>query len=82
MKLLNATFVTIAVLSLGACAVSIEGGNGRYDDHHNNYLTVTLPSGDRDEFSCPTEMQIFVEDNRAQGGGLTYGCRSVDAEEG
>ena len=78
MKLLNATFVSIAALSLGACSISIEGGHERHDAYH----TVTLPSGERADFSCPAEMQIFVEDERAQGGGLTYGCRTPGETRG
>lgn len=81
MKPINAIFVSIAALSLGACAVSIEGGDrDHYDGHHQNAITVTLPSGDRDKFSCPSEMQIFLEDKRAQGGDLTYGCRTPETE--
>jgi len=83
MKLINATLVSALSLSLAACAVSI--GDGDYDSgydsnhRHGDYMTVTLPSGDKDSFSCPDEMDVFVIDGTDQGKGLVYGCRSSGA---
>ncbi len=82
MKLINATLVSCAMLSLSACAVSI--GDGAYDydgEHRSRYdnVTVTLPSGDHDSFGCPDEMEAFVVDSVKEGKGMIYGCRSRDA---
>ncbi len=77
MKLINATIVSIAALTLGACAVSIEGGQGHHTNYdRDNYISVKLQSGERAEFSCPAEMEVFVHNRVDEGKGLVYGCRS------
>jgi len=83
-KLINATLVSVLSLSLSACAISIGDGDYDYDrdsDHHgrSDYMTVTLPSGDKDSFACPSEMDVFVIDGTDEGKGLVYGCRSKGA---
>lgn len=83
MKPLNAILVSALAFSLSACAVSI--GDGDYDHDRDgdyrsgDYMTVTLPSGDKDSFSCPEEMDVFVVDATDEGRGMIYGCRTSDA---
>lgn len=82
MKLVNAAIVSAMALSLSACAVSIGDGDYDYDGdryHRDDRVTVTLPSGDKDSFSCPDEMEVFVIDATEEGRGMVYGCRSRDA---
>ena len=83
MRPIDAIIVSAACLTLGACSISVDD-DGVYSggDHHRggrDYVSVTLPSGDKDRLRCPNEMDIFVVDSTAQGKGLIYGCRSRDA---
>jgi len=80
MKAINAIFLSAACLTLGACAITIDG-----DDHPRNYdhghdsVTVTLPNGDRDRFSCPEGTSSFVINMKDEGKGMVYGCRTNGA---
>lgn len=83
MKLVNATVVSILALSLAACSISVSDSGiheAEIYEGRDDYVTVTLPSGDKDSFSCPDEMHIFVVDAKDSGGGIVYGCRSDDAD--
>lgn len=79
MKAFNAILVSAICLPLGACAISIEGEKSHldYDDHDS--VTVTLPSGDRDRFSCPEGTTAFVINKKDEGKGMVYGCRTNGA---
>jgi len=82
MKLVNATVVSMLAFSLAACSISVsDSGINEAELHHgrDDYVTVTLPSGRKDTFSCPDEMHIFVVDAKDSGKGIVYGCRSDDA---
>ena len=83
MKPINAILVSALALSLSACAVSIGDGDYDYDRdgdyHRDDHVSVTLPSGDKDSFSCPDEMDVFVVDATDENRGLIYGCRSRNA---
>ena len=81
MKLLRALRVSITpaiFLSLGACAITVsDDGVHRYDDHDykGDYMTITLPDGDRTSFRCPKELNAFIV-NEDSTDGIIYGCRS------
>lgn len=78
MKALNAILVSAACLTLGACAITVTD-DGIYDDdydHHRDRLTVTLPNGSRDGFSCPRGTSSFVINRTDEGLGMVYGCRT------
>jgi len=81
MKLINAILVSALALSLAACSISIEDGGYGNDiyDGRADYVTVTLPSGQKDSFRCPQEMEVFVVDDTEEGRGMVYGCRSRGA---
>ncbi|TNE65497.1 MAG: hypothetical protein EP335_05570 [Alphaproteobacteria bacterium] len=80
MKALNALFVSAAALGLAACSISIEDdGHQVYDGHGRSHMSVTLPSGERDGFSCPKGTDSFVIDRTDEGKGMVYGCRTRDA---
>lgn len=82
MKPINAITVSAACLLLGACSINVDDGGvsrGHYDGNRDT-VSVTLPSGEKDRFSCPDEMNVFVVDTTNSGGGLVYGCRSNSAE--
>lgn len=80
MKLTKAIIVSCAGLMLGACAVTIADDNvdgWEYGDRDNyDRLTVTLPDGNRDRFSCPPGTSSFVINLKDQGKGMVYGCRT------
>lgn len=80
MRVTNALIVSTAGLMLGACSISIDGESThhRYDDY-TDYMSVTLPNGDTDRFSCPEGTNAFVVNKMAENGGLVYGCRTNDA---
>jgi len=83
MRPINALIVSTACFMLGACSISVDD-DGIYSgrDHHRSskdYVSVTLPSGDKDGFSCPDEMDVFIVDATEEGKGLIYGCRSKNA---
>lgn len=80
MKVTNALIVSAAGLMLGACSISIDGESThhRYDDY-TDHMTITLPNGETDRFSCPQGTSAFVVNKVADGGGLVYGCRTGDA---
>ncbi len=80
MRLINALIVSTAGFALSACSISIDGENThhRYDDY-TDHMTITLPSGETDRFSCPKGTDAFVVNKMADGGGLVYGCRTPDA---
>ncbi|MEX0298149.1 MAG: hypothetical protein AB3N28_03705 [Kordiimonas sp.] len=80
MKLINALIVSSAGLALSACSISIDGESThhRYDDY-TDHMTITLPNGDVDRFSCPKGTSAFVVNKVADGGGLVYGCRTQEA---
>lgn len=78
MKAINALLVPAACLMLGACSISVTD-DGIYDDYRDNHrdrLTVTLPNGDRDGFSCPRGTSSFVINRSDEGLGMVYGCRT------
>ncbi|MCJ9428517.1 hypothetical protein [Kordiimonas marina] len=80
MKALNALIVSAAALTLGACDVNIGDGVHGYDaSSGESHMTVTLPDGDRDSFSCPSGTDAFVVDKSKDGKGMIYGCRTTDA---
>ena len=80
MKPINAIPVSAACLLLGACSINVDEGVSRgHYNQNNDYISVTLPSGEKDRFSCPDEMNVFVMDSTSTGGGLVYGCRTNDA---
>ena len=82
MKPINAIIVSAACLGLSACSINVDEGGVNRSHYKGNRdtVSVTLPSGEKDRFSCPDEMNIFVMDSTNSGGGLTYGCRSNDAQ--
>ena len=82
MKPINAIPVSAACLLLGACSINVDDGGVSRSHYSGNKdtVSVTLPSGEKDRFSCPDEMNVFVVDATSSGGGLTYGCRSNDAQ--
>jgi uncharacterized lipoprotein len=82
MKLINATIVSAVCLTLGACSVSItdDGVKRDYRDYEkDDRITVTLPNGDRDNFSCPAGTTSFVLNRKDEGMGMAYGCRTNGA---
>ncbi len=77
MKVTNALIVSAACLMLGACSVSIEGeGTHHSYSDYSDHMTITLPNGDVDRFSCPKGTNAFVVNNVAEGKGMMYGCRT------
>lgn len=79
MKPINTIIVSALCLTLGACSVSIsEDGVNRHSRSNRDYdrLTVTLPNGDRDSFSCPSGTSSFVINRKDEGQGMVYGCRT------
>lgn len=80
MKAINAIFLSAACLTLGACSIDIDG-DARHFDHENrsDYVTVTLPNGDHDSFSCPEGTTAFVLNRKDEGKGMVYGCRTNGA---
>lgn len=80
MKAFNTILVSAACLTLGACSIDIDS-DGRYVDYadHEDYMTITLPNGDRDSFSCPEGTNAFVVNKASEGKGMVYGCRTPDA---
>lgn len=80
MKLINALIVSAAGLALGACSISIDGESThhRYDDYAD-HMSITLPNGEIDRFSCPVGTNAFVLNQLEEGKGLVYGCRTNDA---
>jgi hypothetical protein len=83
MKLINALIVSSLGLSLAACSVSISDSGVHEADVYegrDDFVTVTLPSGDRDSFNCPDETEVFVVDARDEGRGMIYGCRTASAK--
>jgi len=80
---INAIFASAACLMLGACSISVDddgiSSGSRHRSYNSDHVSVTLPSGEKDSFSCPDEMDIFIIDNTAEGKGLVYGCRSRGA---
>ncbi|SDD84893.1 hypothetical protein [Kordiimonas lacus] len=76
MKPINAIIMSAACLTLGACAISIEGEKGYHDYDGHDSVTVTLPNGDRDRFSCPDGTSSFVINKKDEGKGMVYGCRT------
>lgn len=79
MKVINTIILSAASLSLGACAISIEGEKGHYNYDDHDSVTVTLPNGDRDRFSCPEGTSSFVINKKDEGKGMVYGCRTNGA---
>ena len=82
MKPINALIVPAACLLLGACSVSItdDGIERDYRDYKkDDRITVTLPNGDRDSFSCPDGTTSFVLNRKDEGLGMVYGCRTNGA---
>ena len=81
MKTLNAILVSAACLGVSACSISVtdDGIYDDYSDHHRDRLTVTLPNGDRDGFSCPRGTSSFVINRTDEGLGMVYGCRTDGA---
>jgi len=81
MKPINAMNLSAACLLLGACSINVDEGGvsrGHYSGNRDT-VSVTLPSGEKERFSCPDEMNIFVVDAAGSGGGMVYGCRSNEA---
>lgn len=78
MKAFHAIIVSAAALTLGACSISVtDDGVGRYHgDYDYDRVTVTLPDGDRDSFSCPQGTSSFVINRKDEGLGMAYGCRT------
>ena len=79
MKPINAILVSAVCLSLGACSVSIsdDGIDRNYRDYEkDDRITVTLPNGDRDRFTCPEGTTSFVLNRKDEGLGMAYGCRT------
>lgn len=79
MKPINTIFVSAVCLTLGACSVSIseDGMERSYRDYEkDDRVTVTLPNGDRDRFSCPQGTTSFVINRKDEGLGMAYGCRT------
>ena len=77
MKPINTILVSAVCLTLGACSVSIsEDGMNRSHSRDYDRLTVTLPNGDRDSFSCPSGTSSFVINRKDEGQGMVYGCRT------
>lgn len=80
MKAINAIIMSAACLTLGACAITIDGDDRSWDhDDHRDSVTVTLPNGDRDRFSCPEGTSTFVINMKDEGKGMVYGCRTNGA---
>lgn len=82
MKPINATIISVACLMLGACSVSItdDGIERDYRDYEkDDRITVTLPNGDLDRFSCPEGTTSFVLNRKDEGLGMAYGCRTNGA---
>lgn len=78
MKPLKATLVSAVCLTLAACSVNIsDDGVERYNrSYSNDRVTVTLPNGDRDGFTCPEGTSTFVINRKDEGLGMAYGCRT------
>ena len=77
MKPITTIIVSAVCLTLGACSVSIsEDGVNRSNNRNYDRLTVTLPNGDRDSFSCPSGTSSFVINRKDEGQGMVYGCRT------
>ena len=74
MKPLNAIFLSAACLTLGACSFSINDGDYRHD-RGSDYVTVTLPSGERNTIRCPEGTSSFVVSSD-HGSEMAYGCRT------
>ncbi len=81
MKAFHVTLVSAAALALGACSISVtDDGVSRYNSgYDHDRVTVTLPNGDRDGFSCPQGTSSFVINRKAEGLGMAYGCRTDGA---
>lgn len=79
MKPINIIIVSAVCLSLGACSVRIsdDGLDRSYRDYkEDDRITVTLPNGDRDRFTCPEGTTSFVINRKDEGLGMAYGCRT------
>ena len=79
MKPPKAILASCAGLMLGACSVSIseDGLERDYRDYEkDDRITVTLPNGDRDRFTCPEGTTSFVINRKDKGLGMAYGCRT------
>lgn len=79
MKPINTIIVSAVCLTLGACSVSIseDGLERNYRDYEeDDRITVTLPNGDRDRFTCPEGTTSFVINRKDEGLGMAYGCRT------
>lgn len=81
MKAFHVTLVSAASLMLGACSVNIsdDGVNRHNSGYDYDRVTVTLPDGDRDSFSCPQGTSSFVINRKDEGLGMAYGCRTNGA---
>ena len=77
MKPVNAILVSAACLTLGACSFSINESDYRHDNA-SDYVTVTLPSGERNTIRCPEGTHSFVISSD-HGSDLAYGCRTIGA---
>ena len=84
MKAFHVTLATAAAFTLGACSISVtDDGVSRYNnrDYGQDRVTVTLPNGDRDGFSCPEGTSSFVINKKDEGLGMAYGCRTNGSPE-
>lgn len=79
MKALRVTLLSAAAFAVSACSVSIseDGMERSYRDYdEDDRITVTLPNGDRDRFTCPEGTTSFVINRKDEGLGMAYGCRT------
>lgn len=79
MNKINAILVSAICLTISACSVKIsdDGIDRNYRDYENyDRVTVTLPNGDRDRFTCPEGTTSFVLNHKDEGLGMAYGCRT------
>ncbi len=82
MKSITTILASAVCLTLGACSVSIsDDGISRQNRVHRDYdqddrITVTLPNGDLDRFTCPAGTTSFVINRKDEGKGMAYGCRT------